>query len=115
MDILGGHGGSYAMCSNNYNVNSSTAEMTVTVNMPSAGAVAFYIKGAGENNYDIFSLYVDGTQVLTSRGIPGWSDWTLKSTNLTAGIHTLTFRYAKDSSVNSEPDRFCIDDLTISY
>lgn len=45
----------------------------------------------------------------------GWSDWTLKNIVLTAGIHTVTFRYAKDSSVNSDIDRFCIDDLIITW
>lgn len=116
MTALGAMTGSYAMCSNNYNVGSSTAEMTVTVNMPSAGTLSFYIKGSGEYGWDIFHLDVDETtDALTSSGISGWENWTLQSFDLTAGIHTLTFRYAKDSSVDSDVDRFCIDDLIITW
>ena len=127
MTTLGAKAGSYAMCSNNYNVSNSIAEMTVTVNMPADGSLSFYIKGKGENNntsnYDTFKLYVDETETLTSQvvnydsssGTTGWPGWTLQSIDLTEGTHTLSFQYKKDGSVNKGDDRFCIDDLSIAW
>ena len=123
---MGAHSGSYAMCSNNYNVNDSNAVMTVTVNVPAAGTFSFYIKGEGERyyngtDYDYFELYVDSNRELTSSGITassntnGWPDWTLKTIDLTAGAHTLTFYYKKDNVESQGYDRFCIDDLEISW
>ena len=122
---IGAKTGSYAMCSNNYNVNDSNAVMTVTVNMPAAGTFSFYIKGIGEKwegtDYDYFELYVDSNLKLTSYGTApsddtnGWPDWTLHTVNLTAGEHTLTFSYQKDGVEYQGYDRFCIDDLQISW
>ena len=126
MTTLGAKTGSYAMCSNNYNINNSTAEMTITVNIQQSRVITFYIKGSGEkytNNTDVdyFTLYVDGNIKLTSKGTTidtytnGWSDWTEQSLSLTAGTHTLKFSYKKDNSLKQGYDRFCIDDLSLSF
>ena len=129
MTTLGGHTGSYAICSNNYNADISTAGTTIDVNMQAAGTLSFYIKGTAEKednvDYDYFTLYLDGDDssniVLTSRGTApsdttnGWLDWTLQSFNLTAGSHTLTFMYTKDGIAQQGDDRFCIDDLVINW
>ena len=122
---IGAKTGSYAMCSNNYNVDSSNAVMTIRVNMPAAGTFSFYTKGTGEKygvvDVDYFELRVDSNIGLTSVGTApsddtnGWSDWTLQTINLTAGIHTLKFDYEKDESDYAGYDRFCIDDLQISW
>ena len=129
MTTLGGYSGSYAMCSNNYNVDSSNAVMTITVNMPQDGSASFYIKGSGEkyhgSDFDYFTLYLDGDysadilltsyKTAPSDSTNGWSDWTPKSVRLTAGVHTLKFLYQKNSSDYQGDDRFCIDDLSIGY
>ena len=129
MTTLGGYSGSYAMCSNNYNVDSSNAVMTITVNMPQDGSASFYIKGSGEkyhgSDFDYFTLYLDGDysadilltsyKTAPSDSTNGWSDWTPKSVRLTAGVHTLKFLYQKNSSDYQGDDRFCIDDLLIGY
>ncbi len=123
-NAFGAKTGNYAMC---YNADNYHSEMTINVNMPEDGVVAFYIRGIQDTtNHDIvFALYIDGESpsdmVLTNRESvilltngssgnerTGWTDWTMHSFPLTAGSHALKFRY------NSyRYQRFCIDDLTI--
>ena len=115
MTTLGAQNGSYAMCSENYHKPSSTAEMTITVNMPKRGIFYFYIKGTIYPSHS-FKLYLDGNAnsniVLNSSS--GWDNWTQKGIILTAGQHTLKFSYAKSSNTtHSGTDRLCIDYLEI--
>jgi hypothetical protein len=123
---MGTYDGIYAMCSNNSS-NSSTATMDISVNLPTAGKISFKVKGTSENNassdWDTFSFWVDSNSVeLTSRGqnynssngnITGWYDWISYTTNstLSAGSHTLHFKYKKDGGVSNGTDRYCIDYL----
>ena len=112
-DVLGAKDGNYAMCSTNYHVSSSTAEMTITVNMPERGALSFYIKGhTGSDPFDTFRLYVDGTNVLESKY--GWTEWTHQGVTLTEGQHTVKFSSYKNYQLDAEDDRYCIDLLEIT-
>ena len=123
---VGTHSGSYAMCSTNYNVHSTDTSMTMTVKVPIAGTLSFYLKGTSENSstsdWDTFYFSIDGSEKFNSRSSTtldgvnktGWQSWTNPSYNLSAGTHTLTFRYKKDGSTHQPTDRYCFDDLTLT-
>lgn len=84
------------------------------------GTVSFYLKGTCEE-HDELNVYYDGENWISSRDfytgskITGWSSWTSQSVDLSAGNHTLTFNYRKDNETNGGDDRFCIDDLSLSF
>ena len=109
---MGAHSGNYAICSSNYHIASSDTTMTISVDVPADGIVSFYLKGTSESGYDKFYFSVDGTEKFQKSGTSG-TDWALKSFGLSAGTHTLAFRYTKDDSVDKGTDRYCIDDLAI--
>ena len=132
-NAYGANTGSYAMCSDNYNVSNSIAEMIINVDIPTDGVVFFYIKGTGlissGQDREYFELYVDGNNksdmILTSQTTiwgsntdgsiikTGWNNyWTLHGLPLTAGSHALKFSY-KYHSGTIGTGRFCIDDLAI--
>lgn len=127
MSDLGAKTGSYAKCSTNYGNNGYTSSMTITVNMPEAGTVSFYIRGSakqykkvlgsGYSYYGNFYFSIDSSEKISTQ--EGWSGWTQKTYNLTAGTHTLHFSYEKEEPTfqtdSRGDDRFCIDDLAISY
>jgi len=100
-----------------YNSNST---MIIHINMPADGTVSFYLKGTCEE-HDELNVYYDGENWISSRNfytgskITGWSSWTSQSVDLSAGNHTLTFNYRKDNETNGGDDRFCIDDLSLSF
>ena len=129
---VGVHSGSNAMCSTNYNVHSTDTTMTMTVKAPIDGTtLSFYLKGTSENSttsdWDTFYFSIDGNEQLNSKagssgvsssldGVSkaGWTSWINPSYTLSAGTHTLAFRYKKDSSTHQETDRYCFDDLALT-
>ena len=119
------------MCSSNYGQDSTSSTMSITVNMPAAGTASFYVKGLAEEGcaglgyteYDRF--YGPGGLSSDNTGNHGWSSWTLQTVSLSKGQNTLDFKYNKDDYAPSttlwlscgeqRDDRFCIDDLQISW
>lgn len=116
---FGGYSGAYALCSNSMFYNSNST-MIIHINMPADGTVSFYLKGTCEE-HDELNVYYDGENWISSRNFytgsktTGWSSWTSQSVDLSAGNHTLTFNYRKDNETNGGDDRFCIDDLSLSF
>ena len=96
--------------SGNKGVHSSTSTLTTTVTLANNGTVSFDFKAWGEgSDYDVCIFSVDGTQRF-SYG-EKQNNWVNYTAQLTAGTHTLTWTYRKDSSVNPVGDYFAIDNI----
>lgn len=104
------HSASYSVCSTNIGSSSSTATLQFTITTV-AGDLCFWKYGYSEANFDKFSFFIDGTAKINA--ISGnYSSWTQHCYPVTDGSHTLLFKYTKDGSVNTNIDKFCIDDMT---
>lgn len=104
------------MRSGNYGYHSTTSTMTAQVNLPVDGSLEFDFKAWGEGVSSIFDkciFLVDGTEQF-SYGARD-NDWETYSVNLSAGPHTLTWTYSKDSSVNPTGDYFAVDNVRLVY
>jgi len=90
----------------------SRLEMTVTI--PAGGsAYSFDYRVDSEGSYDYLRFYVDDVQ----EGGASWSGsvaWANYAGTLTAGTHTLSWRYSKDSSSSTGLDRAFVDNISIT-
>jgi hypothetical protein len=77
-----------------------------------AGPVSFYYKVSCEPNFDFFAFYVDGVE---RQRWSGEVDWTGFSTPLTAGAHTLEWRYSKDQNGSAGLDAAFIDNINLPF
>ncbi len=104
------HSGAY--CAKSAGGFSSTnSDLVLTVNMATAGSVDFSALVSSESGWDFGRLLIDGIKQLEVSGTSNsWADY---SYPLTAGSHTLTWRYYKDSSGNQGDDCFYVDDIVI--
>ena len=102
--------------SGNTGVQSSTSSITVTVNYPTDGTVEFDAECMGEGSssyYDHCDFIIDGTRELYAGANLNTAGWLHYIYNVTAGEHTFTWSYTKDSSVNSTGDYFAVDNVVI--
>ena len=100
--------------SGNHNVSSSSSSVSCVVTAEEGDIVQFLFQSNGEgssNFWDKFQFFVDGVEQFAFGAGP--HDWTVYATALTAGEHTLTWTYTKDSSVNNEPDCARLDDVYV--
>ncbi len=104
-------GRTYAQ-SSNAGVASSASVLTATVTLSSPTTLFFDFKAWGEGSssaWDKCEFLVDGvTQFAYGQR---QNDWETYSVLLTAGTHTLTWQYTKDSSVNPTGDYFAVDNV----
>ena len=104
-------GRTYAQ-SGNAGVGGSASILTATVTLSSPTTLFFDFKAWGEGSspaYDKCEFLVDGV----TRFAYGQrqNDWETYSVLLTAGTHSLTWQYTKDSSVNPTGDYFAVDNV----
>ena len=100
--------------SGNHNVSSSSSTVSCVVVAEEGDIVQFLFQSNGEgssNFWDKFQFFVDGVEQFVYGAGP--RDWTVFAAALTAGEHTLTWTYSKDSSVNNEPDCARLDDVYV--
>ena len=98
--------------SGNAGVASSASVLTATVTLSSPTALFFDFKAWGEGNaWDKCEFLVDGVTRFAYGARQ--NDWETYSVLLTAGTHTLTWQYTKDSSVNPTGDYFAVDNVSI--
>jgi len=94
-------------------VNSSDSRLEMTVTIPTGGsAYSFDYRVDSEGSYDYLRFYVDDVQ----EGGASWSGsvaWANYAGTLTAGAHTLSWRYSKDGSGNTGLDRAFVDNISI--
>ena len=104
--------GSFALKSGNAGVTSSTSEISVAVNIPQDGMFSFEYNCQGEGSYtfwDHCDFVMDGNTIFShGADLAGWQAF---STPITAGTHSFTWSYTKDSSVNPTGDCFTIDNI----
>lgn len=91
--------------------DSQTSIATTSVRLPAAGNVSFARATSTESSFDFLRFYVDGVQVGSWSGTVAYSR---VSFPLTAGNHTLEWRYTKDSSISTGADTVYVDDIEIA-
>ena len=90
---------------------STNSDLELTVNLAAAGFVDFSALVSSESGWDFGRFLIDGDQKFEVSGTS--NSWTDYSYPLTAGSHTLTWRYYKDGSGNNGDDCFYVDDIVI--
>ena len=88
-----------------------TSQISTTVDISESSPFSFWYKVSSESNYDKFSFAIDGTNVVSN--ISGEVPWTQYSTTLSAGNHTLTWKYYKDVYGEDGSDCVWIDDISL--
>lgn len=111
------NGGSYSFSNVDINDN-GLAYFTVKFTVPSvtgatwnAATIGFDYKTSTELSYDLFKVYLDGSNVVTYSGSSVWRNYT--SSNLSVGDHYLVFEYKKDVVYSAGSDAVFIDNLTL--
>ncbi|MBQ7060339.1 MAG: choice-of-anchor J domain-containing protein, partial [Clostridia bacterium] len=109
-------GGRIYAKSTNMGVANSAAAITFTYDAIEGDALVFDFISMGEgsdtNDWDGLRLYVDGS--LAAKWGANHSEWETYTYELTAGEHTIEFRYKKDGSVNPTGDYACVDEVGIT-
>ncbi|MBK6964736.1 MAG: carboxypeptidase regulatory-like domain-containing protein [Bacteroidales bacterium] len=86
--------------------NSQSSEMSIELNLSSAGTVSFFRKVSSESSYDFLRFYIDNVQQGQWSGEIGWGE---ASYAVSAGLHTFKWSYSKDVSVVSGSDCAWVD------
>ncbi|MCB9603444.1 MAG: hypothetical protein H6721_21490 [Sandaracinus sp.] len=90
--------------------NSQTSTLTTTIVAPVATGLGFHSRTSTESNYDWLEIWVDGTRIDRWSGTTGWTE---RVVALSAGSHTVEWRYAKDVSGTGGLDTVWIDDVRL--
>ena len=102
--------------SGNAGVSSSTSTISFTMTVGTDANFEFDAECMGEGTssyWDHCDFYIDGTRVFY-HGAELGSGWNHYSFPITAGSHTFTWSYTKDSSVDPTGDYFAIDNIAIN-
>ena len=102
------HSGNYCMTNGNSEVQSSASYIDVTADFVRDGYISFFSRISSEYNWDFGRFYIDGNEMLNESGV---SEWTNQIFEVSAGTHTFRWSYVKDGSVDSDEDRYFIDDI----
>ncbi len=97
--------------SGNGGQRSSTSTLTLKVKLEKAGKLSFDYKYGTEEDCDKCYFKLDNGQKFE---VSGSKDWQNVSYNLSAGDHTLTWWYKKDSSADRNGDFFALDNVVIT-
>ena len=103
------YAGVYAAESGNIADNQVTS-LELTATWAEAGSLSFWFRTSTETNYDYLELWIDGARANRWSGTIGWTQYT---TAISAGAHTIEWRYDKDGSVSSGADTVWIDDVQL--
>ena len=103
--------------SGNGGVSSSTSTLQTTVTVAEGTRLLVTLRARGEQSssgtiYDECRCEVDGNQIY-SYGVLFPTSWGVNCHVLSAGTHTITWSYTKDSSVNPEGDYFGIMEVEL--
>jgi hypothetical protein len=89
--------------------NNQTSSLILTATFR-AGNGSFDYRVSSEANFDYLKFYVDGILQQQWSGEAGWAAFAFP---LTAGTHTLEWRYTKDPNVSAGLDAAFIDDVNL--
>lgn len=104
--------GDHCLRSVQYTSHGQNSDMNLTVDVTSSDSVRFYYSVSSESNYDKFIFLIDNQSMFNASGEVAWSR---AAYPLSAGTHTLTFRYSKDGSVSSGSDCAWIDNVVLPH
>ena len=115
-DGQSGFNGTYCMKSGNGGIADSSSSITVTAVYEEDGTISFkggfWGEGSDSQNWDKCRFYIDGGDPQIDYGAhQAWED---VSYTVSAGTHTFTWTYKKDSSVNPTGDAFFVDDIVFT-
>ena len=100
--------------STNINVASSTSTVSTTVTAAAGDILQFdfrsFGEGFGDTVWDGLHLFIDGTEVAKWNRVETWTTYAVE---LTAGEHTVTWTYQKDSTVDKEGDYANVDNVYV--
>lgn len=85
-----------------------TSDLVLRLLLPHADSISFWTLISSEPEYDLLYFYIDG-----SKKLERWGDgsWKRASFPLSAGEHTLRWRYVKDESTSQWSDCAWLDDV----
>ncbi|BDS08136.1 hypothetical protein NT6N_31760 [Oceaniferula spumae] len=101
------HDGADALKSGNISHDSVT-EFTMSVNGP--GTISFWARVSSEEDYDFLHFVRNGDILFSQSGFTGWNQYTF---NLSPGLNTLSWIYAKDFSESEGSDAAWIDEIVL--
>lgn len=108
------HSGLFSARSKNNLSNRRSSDLTISWTSVFDDSVAFWYKVSSEEDYDIFSFYIDGAVKLEASGT-NVTTWRRAAFPVSAGTHTFKFSYAKDWYSTAGSDCAWIDDITLPY
>ena len=97
--------GQYCLKSGTINHSQETV-LSLNYQVGEADSIAFYYKVSSESGYDKLFFYIDGQE---KNNWSGSVAWTRAQYAVTAGRHSFTWKYKKDTSVSSGSDCAWID------
>ncbi|MBL4584576.1 MAG: FG-GAP repeat protein [Pseudomonadales bacterium] len=89
--------------------DSQSSGLSIDVNVTDS-TVSFWYLVDSEEDYDFLHFYIDGDLMLEAADIYPWARF---KANLSAGSHTLTWTYTKDSSESEGADKAWVDNIII--
>lgn len=90
--------------------SSQTSTLSTTVVAPVAAGLGFHSRTSTESSYDFLEVWVDGVRRERRSGETAWTE---RVVALTAGSHSVEWRYVKDGSGASGLDTVWIDDVQL--
>jgi len=91
-------------------IDNESSTLEYTTNITTTGTISFAVTTSTES-FDKLTFYIDG---IFQQDFAGSTSYTTVSFPLSAGAHTLTWTYEKDSSLSIGDDRVAIDDVLIT-
>jgi len=88
--------------------HNQTSSVNIEVDVTSLSQISFHYKVSSESNYDFLIFAVDGQSQGSWSGTVGWSQAVF---TISPGLHTLTWTYLKDYSVNAGSDCAWVDNI----
>jgi hypothetical protein len=100
--------GTYSARSGNINANQNSS-LALTANFR-AGAGSFDYRVSSEPNFDLLRFYLDGAPQQQWSGEVAWANYAF---SVTAGTHTLEWRYSKDPNGAAGLDAAFLDNINL--
>lgn len=107
IDNTDAYEGSYSSRSG-YIGDLQSSSMKIDLEFVEDGTIGFFIKVSSEYGWDYLNFFIDGTSM---GSWCGFMDWTYFSYSVPAGVHTISWMYAKDGNVASGSDCAWVDEI----
>lgn len=109
VDSTMSHSGRYSLRSGAIDYR-QTSVLNLDVLLPNDDSIAFWLRTSSEPTYDKLVFSIDGVKACE---LWGQSDWRHYAYPLSAGYHSLQWRYSKDESTSQGSDCAWLDDVRL--